>query len=398
MAALVLARAGHRVEIFERMPSPARKFLMAGRGGLNLTHSEPLERLLTRYPGAPTPILEAIRRYPPERWRAFALELGQETFVGTSGRVFPKAMKASPMLRAWLVALEAAGVVLRSRHDWLGLADDGAHRFVTPAGEQRVQARASLLALGGASWPRLGATGTWQGELARWGVTTETFQPSNVGILVRWSAVLMARHAGAPLKRIALRIGEKTVRGEAILTRDGLEGGAIYALSAAFRTEIAKGQPVPFVLDLRPDLPTEEIFRRLSKTRAGDSLANQLRKSVQLSPVAIALLHEAAPEPLKVMPATRIADLIRNVPLIATGQSGLDRAISSAGGVIWSEIDPDFMLKRKPGIFVAGEMLDWDAPTGGYLLQATAATAIAAAQGVQRWLADHPAAGAVEQA
>jgi uncharacterized flavoprotein (TIGR03862 family) len=380
IAAEVLAHAGLKVTVYDRMPSVGRKFLMAGRGGLNLTHSEEFERFVARYTEARSQLEPLIRAFHPEDLRAWCEGLGQETFVGSSGRVFPKAFKASPLLRAWLARLDGLGVRFSLRHRWQGWDEDGRLIFTDAAGEP-VQARpdATILALGGASWPRLGSDGSWVDLLAGRGVDIRPLRPANMGFTLPWSA-FMRRHEGEPLKRIALTFEGTTVRGEAIVTQDGLEGGAVYALSARLRDAMERDGSALLHIDLRPDLSRETLLKKLGTPRKGQSASTYLRKAAGLSPVGIALLREASPA----MPAEpeALARLIKAVPLRLTGAKSLDRAISSAGGVPFSELDGHLMLHRMPGVFVAGEMLDWEAPTGGYLLQATFATGIAAARGV----------------
>lgn len=378
MAASRLAAAGCAVSVYERLPSPARKLLMAGRGGLNLTHSEPLDLFLSRYaPQAPA-LMAAVRAFPPSALRAFAQDLGEATFVGSSGRVFPESFKASPLLRAWLGRLAAEGVQLKTRHFWRGWAPDGALRLSTAEGEEDIRPAATLLALGGASWPRLGSDGGWVPLLRERGVSVEPFRPANMGVLIGWSAPML-RFAGAPLKRIALSCGAVRVRGEAVVTAGGLEGGAVYALSAAVRAALEGGAPAQMSVDLRPDLDAHQLARKLELVPERYSLANRLRKGAGLSPVAASLLREAGPLPPSVQ---ALAARIKDVPLVVTGTSGLERAISSAGGISWDGLDSHFMLKAVPGVFACGEMLDWEAPTGGYLLQACFATGLAAAEGI----------------
>jgi uncharacterized flavoprotein (TIGR03862 family) len=385
MAAEVLARQGHAVTVYERMPSPGRKFLMAGRGGLNLTHGEPLEIFLTRYGAAAVRLEPAIRHFPPEALRDWCHGLGIETFIGTSGRVFPQTLKASPLLRAWLARLGALGVTLAARHSWTGFAENGALTFIDARGETAsVAADAVLLALGGASWPRLGGDGGWQTPLAAKGVTIAPLRPANCGFRVAWSAH-MRRFAGAPLKRIALTAGGRTARGEAMITEAGIEGGAVYALSPLLRETIAAEGSAALTLDLRPDLSAEALAARLARPRGRASLSNHLRKVAGLSPVTIAMLREGAGTDLPADP-TALARHIKAAPLILTGTAPIARAISTAGGITFDEIDDNFMLRRLPGVFVAGEMLDWEAPTGGYLLQAVFSTAVTAAEGIARWL------------
>ena len=389
MAAEVLARGGARVTIYERMPSLGRKFLLAGRGGLNLTHSEELPRFMTRY-GAAAPRLDAaLDALTPAMLRTWAEALGQETFIGSSGRVFPKAMKASPLLRAWLRRLASEGVAVRLRHRWLGWDGEGRLLFETPEGQTTVAASATVLALGGASWPSLGSDGSWTDPLAQAGVGIAPLVPANCGFLVAWSEIFRARCAGQPLKRLGLRVGETHVRGEALVTAQGLEGGGIYALSQALREAIARDGTAPLLLDLRPDETAEALAARLAGPRGKQSLSNVLRKALRLSPVEITLLQEvAARDSLKLatLSAAELAALIKAVPLVLTGTAPIARAISTAGGVAFDAVDEHFMLKARPGVFVAGEMLDWEAPTCGYLLQACFATGAAAGRGALQWL------------
>jgi uncharacterized flavoprotein (TIGR03862 family) len=387
MAAEVLAQSGASVTVYERMPSVGRKFLLAGRGGLNLTHSEELPRFLARYGAAESHLRAAIEALPPARVRAWCEGLGQDTFVGSSGRVFPKTFKTSPLLRAWLRRLDGAGVQFKLRHHWIGWDDHGDLLFDTPDGRASVHAEACVLALGGASWPRLGADGGWVDVLRGSGVAVAPLVPANCGFVAAWSDVFRERFAGQPLKRIALSFGGQSVRGEAIVTQQGLEGGGIYALSAPLRDVIAKAGAAVLHIALRPDLSAAQLTKRLNAPRAKQSLSTFLRKSVRLSPAAIGLLHEAAPEKLAALDAAGLATLINAVPVHLMGTAPLERAISTAGGVAFDAIDQAFMLRRRPGVLVAGEMLDWEAPTGGYLLQAAFATGAAAARGALTWLA-----------
>lgn len=393
MAAETLAEAGVAVTVYERMPRVARKLLLAGRGGLNLTHSEPFDAFLARYREAAPRLAPAIRAFPPDKLRAWCEELGQETFVGTSGRVFPRAMKTSPLLRAWLQRLANLNVEIRPSHRWLGWTEDGKLRFETPRGEIAVDADATVLALGGASWPRLGSDGSWVDPLRRAGVEITPLAASNSGVRVAWSEVFRTRFAGTPLKRIALTLGNETARGEALITADGLEGGAVYALSAPIRNEIRTKGATTLEIDLRPGEAREALLQRLlGKPRGKQSFATYLRKALSLDPSAIGLLQEAAHASgveLAASSPDAVAGLIKAVPVRVTGLSPIDRAISTAGGVAFGSIDDSFMLRARPGTFVAGEMLDWEAPTGGYLLQASFATGRAAAQGVLSHLAHH---------
>jgi uncharacterized flavoprotein (TIGR03862 family) len=364
MAADVLAQSGLRVTILDHMAAPARKFLLAGRGGLNLTHSEPLDRFLERYGPARGRLEPAIRAFPPESLVAWAHGLGIETFVGSSGRVFPTAMKASPLLRAWLRRLDAMGVVLKTRTRWAGF--DG-----TP----------TILALGGASWPKLGSDAAWLTQFAAAGIRVTPFQPANGRFLVNWSAVFRERFAGTPVKTVALTYAGHRVRGEVMISRDGIEGGAIYALSRIMREKPGH----PLVIDLRPDLTTAALAQRLSRQRGKDSLSNVMRKTAGLPPVAIALLRETG--------SSMDAAGIKQVVVTLAGPAGIARAISSAGGVALDEVDDSFQLKKVPGTYCVGEMLDWEAPTGGYLLQACFSTAVVAARALAARLAKQPAIG-----
>ena len=381
MAAEVVAQGGAPVTVYDRMPSAGRKFLMAGRGGLNLTHGEPLESFLTRY-GAPEALRAAIRAFPPDALRAWSEALGQETFVGSSGRVFPRSMKASPLLRAWLRRLNAAGVRFALRHDWAGW-DGRRLKFETPDGAITVEVDATVLALGGASWPRLGSDGGWAEALARAGVSLAPLRPSNCGFLAAWSD-RFRRFAGQPLKRIALSFGGHTARGEAIITQAGLEGGAIYVLSPPLRDAIAADGEAVLTIALRPDI--NDLERRLDVPRGKQSISTFLRKALSLAPAEIGLLQEATRGKLARLSAAGLAALINAVPVRLTGVAPIARAISTAGGVRFDALDARFMLCDLPGVFVAGEMLDWEAPTGGYLLQACFATGVAAGRGVLEWL------------
>jgi uncharacterized flavoprotein (TIGR03862 family) len=389
MAAEVLAHGGASVTVYDAMPSAGRKLLMAGRGGLNLTHSEALPEFLKRYGEAMPRLESAIQAFPPDRLREWSEALGQPTFVGSSGRVFPKAFKASPLLRAWLRRLDSIDVQLKLRHRWTGWDEDGRLLFQSPSGINVVDARANVLALGGASWPRLGSDGAWAESLAARGVAISSLRPANCGFAVAWSDIFRDRFEGQPLKGIALSFGARSLRGEVMVTRTGLEGGAVYALSAELREEIASTGQATLGIALRPDLQTSDLFARLSAPRGKQSFSNWLRKAAHLSPVAIGLLQEAAIASgvsLSSLSPENLAGLVNAVPIELTGVAPIARAISTAGGIAFDELDADFMIRRLPGVFAAGEMLDWEAPTGGYLLQASFATGAAAGRGVLRWL------------
>jgi len=365
MAAEALAQGGTPVTVYDAMPSAGRKFLMAGRSGLNLTHSEPLPAFLARYREA-APKLEPIIS------------------------AFPKAFKASPLLRAWLRRLDSQGVRFAFRHRWTGWDESGRLRFQTPNGAQTVETRATVLALGGASWPRLGSDGGWAELLAARGVAISPLRPANSGFTVEWSDIFKDRFEGRPLKGVEFKFGTQAIRGEAMVTRSGIEGGAIYALSAELREAIAKSGEVILHVALRPDLGAAELQSRLAAPRGKQSLSNFLRKAAGLSPVAAGLLQEASigsGKSLAALSPKDLADLINAVPIRCTGTAPIARAISTAGGIAFDELDENFMLRRLPGVFAAGEMLDWEAPTGGYLLQASFATGLAAGKGALRWLA-----------
>ncbi|MFC5345713.1 NAD(P)/FAD-dependent oxidoreductase [Brevundimonas staleyi] len=383
MAAETLAKAGAPVVVHDRMPSVGRKLLMAGRGGLNLTHTEGQDAFLSRYAEAEGPISDWLDAFSPDDLTEWAHGLDQPTFVGSSGRVFPKAMKASPLLRAWLARLADLGVEIRTRSRWTGWRD-GALIFDTPEGERIEHPAATILAMGGASWPRLGSDGQWVPVLEDQGVGVAPLVPANAGFDVAWSDILIERFAGQALKPATLTFGDRTVRGELVVTRYGVEGGAIYALSAALREAIAAEGSATLVVDLRPDLSEEALAGRLARPRGKDSVTNHLRKAGGLSPVAIAVLREIGEVPPG---APKLAKRIKAIRLKLTGVQGLDRAISTAGGVRFDALNPTLMLTARPGVFVAGEMIDWEAPTGGYLLQASLASGVVAANGVLRWRA-----------
>ena len=381
-AAELLSERGCRVVLYERMRTPGRKLLMAGRGGLNLTHSEPLEILLRRYGSMRPWLAPAIEAFPPDALRQWAEQLGQPLFVGSSGRVFPRAMKASGLLRAWLARLQSRGVVLRLGIAWAGWDEDGLPRLEDGTA---IEADAVLLALGGASWARLGSDGRWAAPLARRGVALAPFRPANCGVRLGWSEAFAERFAGRPLKNLSLRHRDQVSRGDLMLTDRGLEGGALYPLSAEVRDSLEIGESVTLQLDLRPDQDHAALVGRLSRVHGRESLSNRLRKALALPPEAIGLLREAAGPTLPSDPVA-LATLVKSLRLRVTGLDDLDRAISTAGGIRREAVDRRFMLRAVPGTFAAGEMLDWEAPTGGYLLQASIATGRAAASGLLDWV------------
>jgi uncharacterized flavoprotein (TIGR03862 family) len=390
MAAEVLASGGARVTVYDRMPSAGRKFLLAGRGGLNLTHSEPLEKFLTRYGDATPHLRAAIEAFPPDALRAWSDDLGQPTFVGSSGRVFPKAFKASPLLRAWLRRLTDLGVTFALRHRWNGWTANGDLQFETGDGPRAVKADATIIALGGASWPKLGSDGGWVDALGSKGISIAPLRPANCGFKVAWSDVFRNRFEGQPLKGVALSFGAHVARGEAMVTRDGLEGGAVYALSAPLRDTILASGEATLHVALLSDRKPDALIQKLSASRGKQSFTNFLRKATNLPPVGIGLLQEAAISSgvnLSAMPPEKLSVFINAVPVKLTGIAQIARAISTAGGISFDEIDAQFMLRKLPGVFAAGEMLDWEAPTGGYLLQASFATGVAAGRGALKYLA-----------
>jgi uncharacterized flavoprotein (TIGR03862 family) len=389
MAAEVLAQGGVGVTVYDAMASVGRKFLLAGRGGLNLTHSEPLPAFLARYGKAMPQLAPAIDAFPPDALRRWSEALGQPTFVGSSGRVFPQTFKASPLLRAWLRRLDSLGVQFALRHRWTGWDSDGRLTFATPDGPIIVEARATILALGGASWPRLGSDGGWVETLATRGVAMLPLRPANCGFTVAWSNIFRDRFEGQPLKGVAFSFGGHALRGEAVVTRTGIEGGTIYALSADLREALLDKGQVVLQIALQPELQTVDLIARLSAPRGKQSFSNWLRKAAHLSPVGIGLLQEAAVASgvaLSALSAASLAKFINAVPVELNGIAPMARAISTAGGISFDELDDGFMIRRLPGVFAAGEMLDWEAPTGGYLLQAAFATGAAAGRGVLKYL------------
>ncbi|MFA5913263.1 MAG: TIGR03862 family flavoprotein [Burkholderiales bacterium] len=390
MAAEAASNAGARVDVYDAMPSVGRKFLMAGKGGLNLTHSEPYEAFLARY-GARRAYLEPLLTgFGPQALRAWARELGVDTFIGSSGRVFPSGMKAAPLLRAWLHRLRAAGVHFHMRHRWRAWDEDGALRFAMPQGERAVRADAVVLALGGGSWARLGSDGAWVPLLAARGVRVAPLRPANCGFDAGWSEHFRARYAGQAVKLVVLahRVPDGTARrqqGEFMITATGVEGGLIYFLSAGLRDEIeAKGAAV-LQLDLVPGRGLARLERELSRPRASSSLANHLRRYAGIVGVKAGLLRELLPASDFADPL-RLAAAIKALPLRLLAPRPLDEAISSAGGVVFEALDEHLMIKALPGVFCAGEMLDWEAPTGGYLLTACFASGRAAGAGAIAWL------------
>ena len=383
-AAEVLAVAGHDVHVFDAMPSFGRKVLLAGKTGLNLTHSEPYETFVSRYGAAAGPLRKALDAFTPEDVIAWADGLGGECFTGSSGRVFPKVMKASPLMRAWLGRLSDRGVQFHTRHRWTGFSE-GKLRFATSSGETFVGFDACLLALGGASWPRMGSDGAWTTILGSVGVDIAPLKPANCGFDVCWSESFRDRFAGAPLKSVTATSAAGSIPGEFVISRHGIEGSLVYAHSAALRDALEREGQAALVLDLAPGRSETRIAGDLSRLPAKVSFSNRLRKAAGIEGVKGALLRELVPD-ISAQTPQKIAGYIKALPLAVARPRPIAEAISSAGGVRWAGIDPHFMLKALPGVFVAGEMIDWEAPTGGYLLTACLATGRAAGQGMTRYL------------
>ncbi|MEF7617304.1 TIGR03862 family flavoprotein [Aquincola sp. MAHUQ-54] len=398
MAAEALSAAGHAVDVFDAMPSVGRKFLLAGKGGLNLTHSEPLEPFVARYAERAPAAARWLAEFGPQALRDWAAALGIETFVGTSGRVFPADLKAAPLLRAWLHRLRAAGVRFHQRHRWQGWSDDGALMFSGPNGELKVQAGATVLALGGASWPRLGSDGAWMPLLAAQGVDVAPLQPSNCGFEVQrpdgtrgWSAHLLERFAGAPIKPAAIAFtapdGRRFERaGEFVLSRYGIEGSLVYAVSALLRDTIAAQGEATLMLDLLPTFDAARVAAEVARPRGPRSLATHLKSRLGLAGARMSLVYELLPREVIDDPA-RLAAALKALPVRVVAPRPIAEAISTAGGVRLEAMDDQLMLAARPGVFCAGEMLDWEAPTGGYLLQASFASGRLAGQGAAAWLA-----------
>lgn len=387
MAAEVLSQAGHAVTVYDSMPSVGRKFLLAGVGGMNITHAEPKAAFIGRYAEQAAWVSDWLAEFDADTLRAWIHGLGIETFVGSSGRVFPTDMKAAPLLRAWLKRLRENGVVIHTRHRWLGWAPCGGLLVEHPDGQTVIQPRATVLALGGGSWPRLGSDGAWLPWLVERGVGTAPLQPANCGFEVSgWSAVLKERFAGAPLKNIALSLaGDAPRKGECVVTEGGLEGSLVYALSAPIREAINRDGQCTVFIDLLPDRSLAQVETALNKPRGTRSMARHLQGQLRLEGVKAALLRELTDASVY-QDLPRLAQAIKALPLTLLRPRPLAEAISSAGGVMRSALTDDLMLAAQPGVFCAGEMLDWEAPTGGYLLTACFASGRRAAEGVLRYL------------
>lgn len=395
MAAEAAANLGARADVYDAMPSVGRKFLMAGKGGLNLTHAEPPDAFASRYGTRRAQVEPWLAAFGADALRTWAHALGIETFTGSSQRVFPEEMKAAPLLRAWLRRLRAAGVVFHVRHRWLGWDSAGALRFSTPDGEQSVPADAVILALGGGSWARLGSDGAWTAVLAARGVTVAPLRPANCGFDCVWSEHFRTRYAGQPLKSVIASftgMDGRTHRqqGECIITESGVEGGVVYALSSPMRDAIAANGYATMYLDLAPGRDQSRLTRDLAESRGKRSLANHLQNKAGIAGVKAGLLRESTSSEELADPA-QLAARIKACPITLTATRPLDEAISSAGGVTFDSLDEHLMLRAMPGVFCAGEMLDWEAPTGGYLLTACFASGRMAGQGAANWLRGHGA-------
>ncbi|WP_448647748.1 TIGR03862 family flavoprotein [Pseudomonas mohnii] len=387
MAAEVLSQAGIKVDLYDGMPSVGRKFLLAGVGGMNITHSEAYPAFLSRYAERAPQIAPLLRGFGAEALCQWIQDLGIDTFVGSSGRVFPTDMKAAPLLRAWLKRLRDSGVVIHTRHRWVGWNENGGLRIDSPEGEKTVQADATLLALGGGSWARLGSDGTWMRPLEQRGVGLAPLQPSNCGFEVQaWSELMVSKFAGSPLKNIAIGLNDDVPRlGECVITATGIEGSLIYALSAPIREAINRHGAATIHIDLLPGRPVDKVQSALSKPRGSRSMAKHLHSQLGIDGVKAALLRElTSAETFTDM--ALLAQAIKALPLTLVKTRPLDEAISSAGGVLFEAMDERLMLKQLPGVFCAGEMLDWEAPTGGYLLTACFASGRAAGAGIVDWL------------
>jgi uncharacterized flavoprotein (TIGR03862 family) len=386
MAAEVLSQAGMGVDVFDAMPSVGRKFLMAGKGGLNLSHAEPREQFVARYGDRRKFVEPWLAQFGADELRAWASKLGIETYVGSSGRIFPIDMKAAPLLRAWLHRLRASGVKFHARHRWLGWNADGALRFATPGGETSIRADAVVLALGGGSWAKLGSDGAWVPALKDAGIAVAPLKPANCGFDVAWSDFFRNKFAGEPVKSVAASFGNVTRRGEFVVTGHGVEGGLVYALSAPLRDAIEAHGHADLEVDLLPDRSLEQVATEVAHPRGARSLSSHLQSRLGLKGVKVGLLHECVPkEEIGVSP--RLTSAIKALRLRLVATRPIDEAISTAGGVRFEALDEHLMLRDKPGVFCAGEMLDWEAPTGGYLLTACFASGRRAGDGVLDWSA-----------
>jgi len=385
MAAEVISAQGIQVDVYDSMPSVGRKLLMAGKSGLNITHSDPFDVFVTKYGKRHEQMNPLLKEFGANQLREWVHGFGIQTFIGTSGRVFPMGMKASPLLRAWLKKLGDKGVTLHLRHKWLGWNEDRSLNFQTPDGIKNIKADAVVLALGGGSWRRLGSDGAWVDGLNQAGVKIEPLRPANCGFDVEWSEHFREKYDGHPIKSVILSFGEFHQQGEFIVTKEGVEGGLIYLASAMMRDEIEKNGKAILYLDLKPDRTLEWLKEKLSHPRGKRSLASYLEKSLGIHSVKAGLLREFVSKE-DFMNAERLAELIKALPVPLVRPSPIDEAISTAGGVTFESLDENLMLKNVPGVFCAGEMLDWEAPTGGYLMTACFSSGYAAGNGVINWL------------
>lgn len=393
MAAEVLSQSNIKVNVYDAMPSIGRKFLMAGKGGMNITHSEDFASFISRYGARQNAIAPLLRQFTPQDLREWIHHLGIETFVGTSGRVFPRDMKAAPLLRAWLHRLRAAGVYFHMRHRWLGWSNQGELIFSTPLGQQCVKVDAVLLALGGGSWARLGSDGTWVPLLQKHGVAVSALKPANCGFDINWSDHFSSRHAGEPLKSVMLSFSDSTgiahyKHGECLITANGIEGSLIYAMSASIRDTITDTGKAVIYLDLLPHRDMQYVVNEIAHPRGSRSMSSHLQSRLGIKGAKAALLRERVTKEDFADPI-KLAAAIKRLPLDLTAPRPLDEAISSAGGVMFEALDANLMIRNMPGIFCAGEMLDWEAPTGGYLLTACFASGLTAGKSMLAWLKNH---------
>jgi len=390
MAAEVLTETGHKPVLFDAMPTPARKFLMAGKSGLNITHSEPLEKFLSRFGNRETEVAPAVRDFTPEDMQKWCDSLGVKTFIGSSGRVFPREMKASPLLRAWLERLYQNGASLRTRHRWTGWAKTGGSdclTFVTNDSPVNIRARATILALGGASWPKLGSDGTWQDILKAKGVEIAPLKPANCGFGARWSEHFRSRFAGAPIKGCMLSVGESSTKGDFVISVYGIEGSAVYTLSRPLRQAIENNGEALLTLDLVPDRTLGALVERLSKPRGKRSFSTHLKRAAGITGAKASLLRECLPTDT-LADTSKLAAGLKALPLRLSAPRPIEEAISTAGGISFCALTDGLMLKALPGVFAAGEMLDWEAPTGGYLLTGSMAQGRQAAKNVLTFLGE----------
>ncbi len=374
-----------QITLYDAMPSPARKILMAGKSGLNLTHAQPIDDFIAAYGDYADWMEPMIREFGPREVRSWSYAMGQSTFEGSSGRVFPESMKASPLLRSHFKHLESRGVKMVTRHRWIGWSDDGALLFDTPDGQATVEADAVLLALGGPSWPRLGTDGKFLSILEEKDIACKPYRPANCGFEVDWSEQFVAQWAGEPVKSVTLKFGPYSIQGDFVITHYGIEGSAVYGLSAPLRDAIAECGPIELQVDLRSHHDLAEVERRLNQPRGKQSFANHIRKRIHLKGVQAALLKECTERDV-MSDMGKLAKAVKGLPITAIGPRPIEEAISTAGGVCLSEMDDELMVKRQPGLFIAGEMLDWEAPTGGYLLTGCMSQGYQAATGIGRYL------------